>query len=233
MTMILLIAGKTESEIISMTNDSRCRWYKTILPNDKEEVMKIMNEIRRNKISKSHTGKILTKEHKNNLRSWWTLERRLKVKDIMTGRNLSEETKSKLSILQAGKVLSEGTRDKMRVSKTEYWKDPKRRAEMSITMSGENHWNWQNGKSFEPYGLEFNDELREQIRQRDNYACQECDKKQDELGYKLNVHHIDYDKTNNKPENLISLCRSCHIKTNYSREDWTEYFRKIVGEIKI
>ncbi len=34
----------------------------------------------------------------------------------------------------------------------------------------------------------------------------------------------DYDKRNNSPENLISLCASCHTKTNFSRNDWTEYF---------
>ncbi|MCK4500255.1 HNH endonuclease [Candidatus Babeliales bacterium] len=93
--------------------------------------------------------------------------------------------------------------------------------------------NWQGGKSFEPYGLEFNETLKEQIRERDNYRCQECFRHQDELftksgkRYKLMIHHIDYDKQNNKPENLISLCRNCHLQTNFQREDWTNYFNKI------
>jgi hypothetical protein len=41
---------------------------------------------------------------------------------------------------------------------------------------------------------------------------------------KLDVHHIDYDKKNGDPRNLVSLCKSCHIKTNYNREYWIEYF---------
>ena len=89
---------------------------------------------------------------------------------------------------------------------------------------------WKGGKSFEPYGLEFDDKLKEYIRKRDNYRCQECFRHQDELytksgrKYKLMVHHIDYDKTNNRENNLVSLCRNCHIQTNFSREDWMRYF---------
>jgi hypothetical protein len=97
--------------------------------------------------------------------------------------------------------------------------------------SGENNGNWNGGSSFEPYGREFNRRLKEQIRMRDNYRCQECFRHQDELytkkgkKYKLIVHHIDYDKKNNNPDNLISLCRSCHLQTNYERNDWTDYFQ--------
>ena len=85
---------------------------------------------------------------------------------------------------------------------------------------------WLGGKSFESYGIEFNDELKVQIKIRDNYTCQECGCKQEDLEYSLNIHHIDYDKHNNDPNNLISLCRSCHMQTNFSREDWTDYFNK-------
>jgi len=89
---------------------------------------------------------------------------------------------------------------------------------------GENSYNWLGGKSFEPYGIEFNKKLKEQIRKRDNYTCQECGIKQTELKTKLSIHHIDYDKKNNNPNNLIALCTSCHMKTNYKRKQWTKYF---------
>ncbi len=97
-------------------------------------------------------------------------------------------------------------------------------------ITGKSNFNWLGGKSFEPYGVEFNNELKEKIRERDQYRCQECFRDQDELytksgkKYSLIVHHIDYDKKNNVEENLIALCRSCHLQTNYSRKDWTEYF---------
>ena len=38
------------------------------------------------------------------------------------------------------------------------------------------------------------------------------------------VHHVDYNKKNNDPANLISLCKACHAQTNFNRNDWMEYF---------
>jgi len=70
--------------------------------------------------------------------------------------------------------------------------------------------------------------LKESIRTRDNFICQECGIHQDELDRNLDVHHIDYNKDNLDPNNLISLCRTCHIKTNFNREDWQEYFENIM-----
>ena len=90
---------------------------------------------------------------------------------------------------------------------------------------GKNHPNWRGGISFEPYGLKFNDKLKEQTRKRDNYICQECGFHQGLLKEKLSIHHIDYNKKNNNPENLISLCNSCHMQTNFSRNDWRKYFQ--------
>ena len=85
--------------------------------------------------------------------------------------------------------------------------------------------NWRGGKSFEIYGLDFDNKLREQIRNRDNNTCQECGYTQQQLTRTLTVHHIDYNKKNNNPNNLISLCLSCHMQTNFSREDWSTYFK--------
>lgn len=60
--------------------------------------------------------------------------------------------------------------------------------------------------------------LKEKIRKRDNYICQECNKTQEqnlkETNEILSVHHIDGDDTNNVEENMTSLCKSCHSKIN-------------------
>ncbi len=90
---------------------------------------------------------------------------------------------------------------------------------------GKNAPNWLNGKSFEPYGLEFNEDLKEVIRNRDRRKCQICEKIELEEGRKLSIHHIDYDKKNNNPNNLISLCYKCHTKTNHNRDNWINYFK--------
>jgi 5-methylcytosine-specific restriction endonuclease McrA len=95
--------------------------------------------------------------------------------------------------------------------------------------SGKNNAAWLGGISSEPYGDEWNHELREKIRKRDNYTCQECGLRQKELKTfhkKLPVHHIDYDKTNNDPMNLITLCIGCHSKTRWEKKDWTNHFRQ-------
>jgi len=94
----------------------------------------------------------------------------------------------------------------------------------SLLCRGENAPNWRGGISNEPYPFNFNKELKKLIRQRDNYKCQLCGMPECENIQKLDIHHIDYDKKNLNPNNLISLCRSCHMKTNYNREYWKRYF---------
>lgn len=85
--------------------------------------------------------------------------------------------------------------------------------------------NWRGGLSYEPYSCEFGKELKELIRAKDSYTCQLCGVSQN--GESLCIHHIDYDKNNNSVENLISLCRKCHGKTNGNREFWTRLFYEI------
>lgn len=100
------------------------------------------------------------------------------------------------------------------------WKDPK----FIKQMVGCNASNWKGGKSFEPYPLGWRKTFKEQIRYRDGYKCQGCGIPEVECKNKLHVHHIDYDKQNLDINNLISLCASCHMKTNYNREYWEENF---------
>ena len=58
----------------------------------------------------------------------------------------------------------------------------------------------------------FNNELKELIRKRDNYKCQICGIPQEECFKNLHVHHIDFNKSNCSPDNLITFCNSCHSK---------------------
>lgn len=76
------------------------------------------------------------------------------------------------------------------------------------------------------YGSEFDSSLKEKVRFRNSYKCQFCGCSQIENGRQLDCHHIDYNKKNNNTSNLISLCRSCHIKTNYKREYWKNFLEK-------
>ncbi len=103
-----------------------------------------------------------------------------------------------------GKKHTQGTLNKMKISAINKHKLEK-------------NGRWLGGKSFEKYGHIFNEKLRESIRERDNNMCQICNKL---TKYKLSVHHIDYNKKNNNENNLISLCKSHHSKTNINRDYW-------------
>lgn len=69
--------------------------------------------------------------------------------------------------------------------------------------------------------------MREVIRERDHHTCQLCGALPSTTAHA--VHHIDYDKDNCDPDNLITLCRVCHTKTNYNREAWMELFADMLN----
>jgi formylmethanofuran dehydrogenase subunit E len=146
-------------------------------------------------------------------------ERKKKISEAMKGHITSKETKKKISEGNKGKFVSEETKKKLsKVHKGRKFSEEHKK-KLSKAHKGSKHWNWQGGKSFEPYSPAFTKELKEAIRQRDNFTCAICGEYP-----AFDVHHIDYDKQNCEPENLITLCKSCHAKTNSNREYWTKYF---------
>lgn len=94
----------------------------------------------------------------------------------------------------------------------------------SKLLSGKNNPNWHNGIYTKKYGLGWNKLLRAKIRLRDNNTCLNC-KKNNIIS---EIHHIDYNKNNNRELNLATLCKSCHSKTNFNRGCWIKYFKKIM-----
>lgn len=144
-------------------------------------------------------------------------------KKNLTGKRPSKETKMKMSnSWDYDKHFTKESRKKMSESRKGE-KNPNYGNGEKI--KGEKNPAWLGGISFEPYGKEFSPELKEKIRKRDNYICQECNKTQEELKRKLSIHHIDFNKKNNNPLNLISLCLNCHIQTNNNRKHWERYFQ--------
>lgn len=64
------------------------------------------------------------------------------------------------------------------------------------------------------YPLSYRD-IRQLIRDRD-VVCQHCGKNVEQNRQEMCVHHIDEDRTNSDHDNLICLCRSCHMKVHKS-----------------
>jgi len=96
--------------------------------------------------------------------------------------------------------------------------------------SGPNHHNWKDGISFEPYCEVWADkEYKADIRNRDSNECQnpDCWYKKGEAA-SIVLHHIDYDKKNCSPSNLIALCRSCNSRANVNRGYWESFYNKIL-----
>jgi hypothetical protein len=176
-------------------------------------------------------GKHLTEEHKNKLRTPKSEEFKQNLRVPK-----SEEFKENLRH-HTGWHHTEEVVNNARLHALELWQD-KEHIEKHINgakefwkkdgfreaHSGENHWAWVGGTS--KYPKEWSKQLKEMIRERDGHICQLCFIPQEETNKLLAVHHIDYDKDNCKPDNLISLCNGCHAKTNIKqdREQWQSIF---------
>jgi len=97
--------------------------------------------------------------------------------------------------------------------------------------AGNKNNQWIDGRSLIPYSYEFKLKKKE-IYKRDRRTCQFCgrliEKNLDNLN-RIAVHHIDYNKSNNSEDNLITLCNLCHLKTNGNREYWTNYFKEFLS----
>jgi len=102
-------------------------------------------------------------------------------------------------------------------------------------ISGKKNHNWNNGSSFISYPPEFSRALKTRILKRDNCVCQYCGTTQKQelkrIKRKLTIHHIDYNKFNNKENNLITLCMKCNIMVNRDRVDWMNYFQELIKKI--
>lgn len=150
-------------------------------------------------------------------------------KTIGKGNKMSEINKQKLRKRMLNNKYSVGAKPNKTSFKKGHkpWLKDKIASDDLRILCGERHPNWLGGISYNPYEREFDKELKEQIHKRDRYRCQQCFRHQNELKRKLSVHHIDFNKKNNNPNNLISLCTSCHVQTNYNREDWIKYFQEM------
>jgi hypothetical protein len=190
-----------------------------------EETKKLFSKLATGRISPRKGTKVTSEE---------SLKR---IKDAAQKRPpMTEETKTKIrmSVLKTyedpeirkkcghPQIISQEHRDAISKFMLNAWQNESFREKLT----GENADGWLGGKSFEPYGLEFNKELKSRIYERDNHLCQNPDC--ENPSRKLDAHHIDYNKQNNSEFNLISLCCKCHTTTNWNRESWTLFYQNII-----
>jgi len=128
-----------------------------------------------------------------------TPEARVNMSAGQTGRKHSAETKAKIGNAQRGR---------------------KKPASMIAKITGPKNHRWMGGTSNAPYGWTWNAELKEEVRRRDGYKCQLCGKPQAESEKTFPVHHVNYNKKDSDPINLVTLCHSCHSRTGVHRKHW-------------
>jgi len=178
----------------------------------------------RDKISAAMTGK------QNTLGHALSQEHRAKISAAGRGKKRTPETRARMSAAQAGRIFTPEHRAKISASRMGQKPTPEQLAKISAALRGANNPRWRGGRSCEPYTHEFNRELKESVRARCDYRCQVCGKPQAGCSRALDVHHVDYDKLNVNPTNLVALCHSCHGRTSVNRETWTARF---LGRIRM
>ena len=97
----------------------------------------------------------------------------------------------------------------------------------SEKMSREKHPFWRGGISKLPYAYIFTKSFKKQVKERDNHTCIICKTKED-----LVIHHINYEKTDCRMENVITLCRVCNSIVNYNRDYWKSYIQSLLQNKK-
>ena len=167
----------------------------------------------KNKMSKSQLGKKRTEETKNKMSK--------KKIDYFSNLNNRKRLSQKIK-----KLYQKNPSYKIKLRKANLGKkhSVETRIKIGKAQTGSKHWNWMGGISYEPYSLDWTKTLKRSIRERDRYVCQICSMIQNDITF--DIHHIDYNKRNCNPNNLIILCKSCHSKTNINRKYWIKFFKE-------
>lgn len=95
---------------------------------------------------------------------------------------------------------------------------PELQEQIAAKIRGEKHPHWNGGTSTLPYGPGFTRRFKKLIRDRDGNRCQRCGKTREDAGRTLEIHHIDHDKANNDPTNVVTVCHSCNMWFSWHRD---------------
>jgi hypothetical protein len=198
--------------------------------------MRVMTEELRGRISRKLLGHPVSPETRIKIslsgkgrKLVFTPEHCAAISNSLTGTRLSDEHKLKLRMAKLGRKLTPEHRRKIgeaNIGKNSgKVRTPEMRLAMSLRLRGKGAANWRGGLNEKKYcdGWRI---IRGDIRRRDNNTCRVCN----EVGGKrrLSVHHIDYNRDNNNPVNLITLCGKCHGVTGFNRESWASYFNTLL-----
>jgi hypothetical protein len=145
------------------------------------------------------------------------------------GKKHSKEVKEYLKQINSGEFNP-------MYGKEGFWKNKKRSQEWITRVrewaikrgfKGEKNPMWKGGIQCDPYcSIWLDKEYKDSIKERDEYKCLNpvCKK----ISNKICIHHIDYNKKNCNPFNLITLCFSCNGTANKDREWHQQWYQTII-----
>lgn len=162
---------------------------------------------------KNRPGYERTQEHRERM------SKTLKGKSKLTGWHHSETTKQKMAAYYTPERREISKQRGQKMAEDREW-----RLRIAQALAGPNNPMWQGGIAEDGYAPGFSKTLKSHIRKRDGYKCQLCGATEDELCYRLSIHHADYDKSNHDEYNLFAVCKRCNSLVNTNRLVWYGYF---------
>jgi hypothetical protein len=164
-----------------------------------------------------------------------------KLSEAKKGKYPSEEARKKMSEAMTGKPHSSKGKHYPKMSEAHKGKHLSLEARRKIgdAERGAKNWNYKGGITPENKNIRKGIELRlwrEAVFARDNWTCQKCGKR----GEDLQAHHIlnfaDFPELRTSIENGITLCKNCHdrfhkiySKKNNTKEQLEEFLK---GKLK-
>ncbi len=194
-----------------------------------EETLKKMSESSKGKKHTKKTKRKMSEMCKGKRNPFFGKRHTLKSKKIISNANKGKHYSSKTEFKKGKEHPMFGVRGKLHLNYGRKHSEETKK-NFSLNRTGKKHPQWLGGISFEPYDQNFNRQFKKFIRERDNNTCMLCNTHRSKLKITLSVHHIDYDKLNTTKENCLSLCWSCHSKTNFNRKHWIIFFQSLLKE---
>ena len=240
--------------MLGKESSKKGKTYEEFYRKDKAE--KLIKEMSIKKLGRKLSEETKRKISKGNIGKGVSMKTKEKIKKKLIGHEVSKETREKISKSSKGRKLSKEILERrseqmkfeykfglrkagmlgkkltleQRKRMTENLKQQYRLGREPIRMCGKKNPSWLGGKSFEPYDINFNNKFKRAIRKRDNQVCMMCGIHREKVKRAFNVHHVNYDKKLTIPQNCISLCLSCHTKTNHNRQYWIKFFQDLLSE---
>lgn len=152
----------------------------------------------------------ITKNHEVFIKGGWVPAGEIRVGDEIE--HISPSARQ--STFNTAHLRSEEAREKLRESARERMSRPKtesHRLNLSLSKTGPKNPNWTGGKTREnvPYLV------RKSVLSNQGGICKICGSTE-----RASVHHINFDPSDHRPENLTVLCKSCNTRLGPGNQQW-------------